>query len=280
MTEKNNQDTPEVGTHVVTTPNKKPMTDIEVFKASLVGDYQKQITNYFEGNKEEALKFMSSIVRSVQKIPELLKCDKGSLMTAFMSCAEYKLYPSTVSGEAYVLPYKGKAQFQLGYQGIITLLYRAGVSAIKTNIVYANDDFTYEEGLEAKLIHKPTLVGAKGDAIAVYAIAVVNGEKVFKVMSKEEVLKFKEFSQAKASEYSPWNSKNDPELHMWRKTCIKQLAKILPKNDTIAKAIDEDNKDSNIIRDNRDASGIATGRALHSTGDEDQTVPDNEETIS
>ena len=34
-------------THAVTTPNKKPPTELEVFKATLVGDYQKQVSNYF-----------------------------------------------------------------------------------------------------------------------------------------------------------------------------------------------------------------------------------------
>ena len=46
--------------------------------------------------------------------------------------------------------------------------------------------------------------------------------------------------------YSPWNPDNDPELNMWRKTAIKQIAKILPKNEEIYKALDTDNGDSDI----------------------------------
>jgi len=33
---------------------------------------------------------------------------------------------------------------------------------------------------------------------------------------------------------------------MWKKTVIKQLAKVLPQNETLAKAIEIDNKDSMI----------------------------------
>jgi hypothetical protein len=33
---------------------------------------------------------------------------------------------------------------------------------------------------------------------------------------------------------------------MWRKTVLKQASKLVPKNDAIVGAIDEDNKDSNI----------------------------------
>ena len=257
-------------THAVTTPNKKPPTELEVFKAKLVGDYQKQVANYFMGRKDEAMKFMSAVVNSVQKTPELLKCDGASLMQSFMTCAEYQLYPSNASGEAYVLPYAGKAQFQLGYQGVITLLYRNGIDSINTNIVYSNDTFDYEEGLAPKLVHKPTFKD-RGEAIAVYAVANINGQKLFKVMGRDDVLKFKGFSKSANSTFSPWNEKNDPELHMWRKTCIKQLAKVLPKNNVIAKALEQDNnEDSNLPSANLDAAGIATGKALHTV------VPVNE----
>lgn len=274
-------------THTVTTPNKPKavLMPIVQFKTQLAGDYQKTVSNYFEGDKEKSMKFMSAVVRSVQKVPKLLDCDRESLMTSFMCAAEYRLYPSSVSGEAYVLPYKGKAQFQLGYQGIITLLYRAGVSSVRTSIVFQNDEFQYEEGLEPILIHKPAPFGtAKGEAIGCYGVAVVNGTQLYKVLSKDEILKFKEFSQAKGSEFSPWNSKNDPELHMWRKTVIKQLAKTLPKNDEIMSAIAKDNEESIIAarQNNLNASGVATGRALHAPvdGEESQEVPDTEKTIS
>lgn len=253
-------------THVVMKPNKKPPTGIELFKQDLVGDFQKHVTNYFSGDKDKSMKFMTSVVRSVQKVPGLLECDKGSLLTAFMSAAELQLYPSSVSGEAYVLPYKGKAQFQLGYQGIITLFYRAGVDSIRTSIVFANDHFDYEEGLEPRLVHKPDAFSKdRGEPVGVYAIAVVNGQKLFKVMSKDEVMKFREFSQGKESKFSPWDPNNDPERHMWRKTAIKQLAKLLPKNETINKAIEKDNQDSVIEarRNSLDAGGPAVGSALH-----------------
>ena len=69
-------------------------------------------------------------------------------------------------------------------------------------------------------------------------------------MAKDEVLAFKKFSKSAngqyGDKYSPWNPDNDPELNMWRKTAIKQIAKILPKNEEIYKALDNDNDDSDI----------------------------------
>lgn len=54
---------------------------------------------------------------AIDTVPKLIDCTQESLIAAFMKCAELKIYPSSVSGEAFILPYneKGvmKAQFQL-----------------------------------------------------------------------------------------------------------------------------------------------------------------------
>lgn len=65
-------------------------------------------------------------------------------------------------------------------------------------------------------------------------------------MSAEEVLKFKKFSKSAGSDSSPWNPENDPELNMWRKTAIKQIAKNLPLTEAVNKAIADDNTDGDI----------------------------------
>lgn len=250
-------------THAVTTPNAKPPTQVERFKQAWAATNQKQLENYL-GTPKEALKFSSSVFETINKTPKLLECSIESVFSAFITCAQLKLYPSNAGGEAYVLPYGKEAQFQLGYQGLITLLLRTGlVENITTSIVREKDVFEYEEGLEPKLIHKPNVMSNdRGNAIGCYAIAYIKGgTKQFKVMNKDEILKFKEFSKAKSSDFSPWN-KNDPELWMWRKTVIKQLAKTLSKNEDVQKALEEDNKDS-IISNQLNASGPATGKANH-----------------
>lgn len=264
-------ETKPTATHSITKPNARPATPIEVFKNEFAAKQYKTIENYLNGNKEKAQKFASSVLQSVNRVPALLECDRNSVFDAFVTCAQLNLFPSNASGEAYVLPYKGKAQFQLGYQGLITLLARTGVS-ITTSIVREKDHFEYEEGLEPKLIHKPDVMSPdRGKAIGVYAIATMqNGTKQFKVMNATEILKFKEFSQAKTSAYSPWNS-NDPEMWMWRKTVIKQLAKTLSKNEDINKALEEDNQDSILSLNQLNASSPAVGAANHRT-----VVPVNE----
>jgi len=228
--------------------NKAPDTvaqKITDLRLTLANQYQKQIENYF-GDQKRALKFLSSVVSAVQRTPKLLDCEPSSVINSFMMVAQLELMPSDVSGEAYVLPYKNKAQFQLGYQGLVTLFYRAGVQSITAEIVYKNDKFKYVNGV---IEHTPDIFSDdRGEAIGAYVIVELQqGGHVSKVMKKKDIMGIgQKFSKSFKTDFSPWKEANDPELWMWKKTVLKQAAKLVPKNETIFKAIAEDNKESNV----------------------------------
>lgn len=218
-------------------------------KDIIATQYQKQISNYF-GDKKQSLKFLSGIVDSIQRTPELQSCDAVSLVNSFMIMAQLGFMPSVISGEAYVLPYKNKAQFQLGYQGIITLLYRAGAKSVVTEIVRKNDRFSIKNGELSHEIDPFISKEKRGAEIGAYAIIVnQTGGKVEKFMRAEEIISFgQKFSKSFNSSFSAWKTENDPEKWMWKKTVLKQAAKLAPKNETINLAMHYDNKDS-IISD-------------------------------
>lgn len=216
-------------------------------KVVLFSQHMKQINNFFRDEKD-ALKFLSSVVADVQKNPALLDCEPVTVINSYMTMAQLGLMPSGVSGEAYVLPYKKGgnrtiAQFQLGYQGLVTLFYRAGVREIVAEIVYEKDKFSVVNG---KIQHEADFFAPRGEAKGAYVIVTLQaGGQVSKVMSKEEILEIaKKFSKSYSGDFSPWNEKHDPQKWMWKKTVLKQCAKLVPKNETIYKAIAEDNEDS------------------------------------
>lgn len=217
-------------------------------KKVLATNYIKQINNFF-GDEKRALKFLSGVMSAVQRNPKLLECTAPSLINSFMIVAQYEFMPSDVSGEAYVLPYRNKgvmeAQFQLGYQGLVSLFYRSGqVKDIRAEIVYKGDSFSYTNGVVS---HNPDIFAeSRGEAIGSYVIVrMVNSGEVHKVMSKKEIMGIgQKFSKSFASSFSPWIPENDPQLWMWKKTVLKQAAKLLPKNEKIIEAIELDNKDS------------------------------------
>lgn len=223
-------------------------------KTVLATQYMKQINNYF-GDDKRALAFLSAVVAATQRLPELLECTPSSVVNSFMTMAQLGFMPSGVSGEAYVLPYRNKgileAQFQLGYQGLVTLFYRSNVKQIAAEIVYDNDKFEYVNGV---VHHSPDIFSEdRGQPKGAYVIITLpNGGVITKAMSKKEILGIaKAFSKSYGSSFSPWTEGKDPQLWMWKKTVLKQCAKLVPKNEMISHAIAEDNKDS-IIGDRLD----------------------------
>lgn len=257
----------ENNTHAVTTPNLRGPLTIGGFRSMVANQYMRQITNYLGGDERKSMKFLSAAVYVLQKSPKLLECEPGSLIQSLMSCAEFELYPSNVAGEAFIIPYKGKATFQLGYQGLVTLLTRAGIS-VNSQIVRENDKFEYEQGASPKLLHSIdpwAPIEKRGDWVGVYAVLTnQSGQKTIAVMSREAVMGIKSLSQAKDSAYSPWNSAQDPELWMPRKTVIKQGAKLVSKTETLQKAIARDNEeDSTLPKSTLNAEGPATGVPSH-----------------
>jgi len=213
------------------------------FKVELQKNYMNSFKNYFKTEKE-VMKFLSSVSYMVEKTPKLLEVNKQSLFESVIQSAQLGFMP-WITWEVYILPFKGRAQLQIGYQWYVSLLYKAWISAIYSEIVKENDKFKLVWWLEPTIIHELD-PWDRWEAKWVYVVAKINWEKVWKYMSKEDVLKFKWFSQSKDSKYSPWLEKNDPELNMWRKTCLKQLQKLLPKNELIAKAEEIDNNDWDI----------------------------------
>lgn len=249
---------------VVDITQYKKFTGELMLKDVISRNYMRQIQNYF-GDEKKALRFLSGVTAAVQRNRELLECQPVSVINSFMIMAQLELMPSDVSGEAYVLPYNNnrkvdgkwvkikEAQFQLGYQGLVTLFYRAGCKEIIAEIVRKGDTFTYVNGV----VHHEVdpFSDERGEAIGAYVIAKLStGGQVSKVMSKKEIMAIAEkFSKSFKSDHTPWDEANDPQLWMWKKTVLKQVAKLVPKNERIVQAIAEDNRDS-VIQDRLEAA--------------------------
>jgi len=257
---------------------EKQLADL---RTTLASQYKKQIENYF-GDEKKALKFLSSVIASVQRTPELLNCEPTSVINSFITMAELNLMPSDVSGEAYVIPYKKVAQFQLGYQGLVTLFYRAGAKSIVSEIVYKKDKFKYVNG---EVEHEPDVFADdRGEAIGAYVIVETqSGGKISKVMKKKDIVGIgQKFSKSFNSSFTPWKETNDPELWMWKKTVLKQVAKLVPKNETIYKAVAKDNEDSNIEDRKKqalkEAESLKMGNLLtkHNTNENNENKDKNE----
>ena len=181
------------------------------------------------------------MLTEVRRTPLLAQCTPQSFGGAIMTCAQLGLEPG-VTGEAYLLPFRNnrkncyEVQLIIGYQGMLSLFWRSPLAkSFDAQTVYENDDFEYEYGLQPKLRHKPSL-GDRGAAIAYYSVATMTqGGAAFVVMSRADIEKIRQRSRAKDD--GPWKTDYDA---MAKKTCVRQLFKLLPKSAELAQAIAAD----------------------------------------
>lgn len=188
-------------------------------------------------------RFTRMALSAINNTPKLAECTQMSFLAALMNAAQLGLEPNTPLGQAYLVPYQNKGvlecQFQLGYKGLINLAYRnEQLQTIQAQCVYSHDTFEYEFGLNASLLHKPTLED-RGEIIAVYALFKLrNGGYGFEVMSKHDIdAHAKKYSKAISSAYSPWNTAyND----MAMKTVVKKLLRFAPLKSDFLRAVATD----------------------------------------
>lgn len=76
------------------------------------------------GNKTP--QFIASVASLVNSNEALAKTDKKSVLSACLIAATLDLPINQNLGFAYIIPYKNKAQFQMGYKGFIQLAQRSG----------------------------------------------------------------------------------------------------------------------------------------------------------
>ena len=116
-------------------------------------------------------------------------------------------------------------------------------------MVYENDEFDYEYGLNEMLRHKPAKTN-RGEAIFYYAVYKLrDGGYVFEVLSKEDAEAHRDkFSKAKT--YGPWVDNFDA---MALKTVVKQMVKWMPISIDIQQSLSTDSQTINIKENVSDA---------------------------
>ena len=180
---------------------------------------------------------------AVTQNAQLATCSPQSFIGAMLTAASLGLEPNTPLGQAYILPYQNKgaleAQFQLGYKGLIDLAYRSGeVEVIQSHIVYENDEFECNYGLEPTLKHTPATKD-RGEPIKVYAMfKTKSGGFGFEVMSMDDVRRHAEkYSKAYSSSFSPWKTSFE---EMAKKTVLKRVLKYAPLKSDFVRAVVQD----------------------------------------
>lgn len=222
----------------------------QVSKVSSDKKTMQQYIKSMEGEIKKALpsvmtpeRFTRMVLSAISVNPKLASCTPASFLGAMMQAAQLGLEPNTPLGQAYILPYMNKgvleAQFQIGYKGMIDLAYRSGeVEVVQAHIVYQNDKFECEYGLNPKLTHIPA-DSDRGEPVKVYAVFKTKSEGFgFEVMSMDDIrIHASKYSKAYNSQYSPWKTNFE---EMAKKTVLKRVLKYAPLKSDFVRGITQD----------------------------------------
>lgn len=175
-------------------------------------------------------RLMRTIMISIERNPKLLKSDRQTVLNAAMSAACLGLEVDGITGQAFFVPFGGKAQLIVGYKGYNTLGARSGLT-IQGEVVRDGDAFDYELGDRGFVRHKPKL-GNKAPIIAAWATASsLSRPSIVAVLGIDELMAVKAKSPAvKNNADTPWNEPTIGFPAMCSKTVKRRLARSTPLN--------------------------------------------------
>ena len=231
---------------------------------------KKNLAELLEGSSMTPAQFKQIVINELKRSPKLQEAfvrNPASLFASILHCAEMGLNPSQMVGEFFFIPYKDSITPILGYKGLLKLIMRSSkVKKIWSEVVYEDDDFEYELGLEPKLLHTPNHHSVRNskNIKCIYACAKLDDEVIFKVMFKSEIQNI--INMSKVPNELFFNDKKDPEQWMAKNTVLKQLAKLMPKDDDrLKKAVSmDDNIEGGgyLIMDDNDTVRFVQGNII------------------
>lgn len=186
---------------------------------------------------KKAAGFLSSLLTLTNNNKLLANADPRTVLAAAATAASLDLPVNPSLGKAWIVPYKGSAQFQLGYKGAIELAQRSG------RMKFITMTPVYEGEMESWNRFTETFVPGekKSDNVVGYfaSFELLNGFKKSAYWSKDEVIKHaKRFSKAFNS--GPWQTDFDA---MACKTVLLSIIKTYaPMSIEMQAAVEADGK--------------------------------------
>ena len=171
-------------------------------------------------------RIVRTVLWSVDRLPALLQCSRSSVLQAAMGASVLGLETDGVTGQAFLIPFGGRAQLVVGYKGFNTLASRGGWS-IDGDVVREADTFEHER-IDGTLHirHKRKIGGDRGRIIAAYAMARhQHMPSLGTLLDVDEIEAVKAKSPGANKRDSPWNDVAVGYPAMALKTAKRRLAR-------------------------------------------------------
>lgn len=152
--------------------------------------------------------FISSVITVVSQNKLLQNVDMRTVLSAASIAASLDLPILPSLGRAWIVPYKGVAQFQIGYLGYVELAQRSRLyKSINVNTVYEGEVVKWN-----KFTEELTYGEQESDTAIGYCASfeLMSGFRKVVYWTKDAVIKHaKRFSKSYNSSSSPWQSDFD-----------------------------------------------------------------------
>ena len=169
-------------------------------------------------------RFIQNTIAVIKQNPTLTAYNQNELLTCCLKSAYLGL--DFMNGEAWIVPYKGHPQWQLGYKGACKFVKKYSIrpmTDIYAKVVRKGDEFTYGVKDNKPYVEWKPVPFNGGEMVGVFAVAIFNdGGFLTEVMSKEDVDKIRKRSMA--SNNGPWVTDYE---EMAKKTVLKRLCKMI-----------------------------------------------------
>jgi recombination protein RecT len=175
----------------------------------LCNNRKEKLLPFLNNNSLHFEKLARSFAWEINTNDKLKCCSQISMVNAFYKCCEYGLDPASSLGQAWLIPYKGIIELQIGYRGWLKLLFNNPlVSNVYSYAVYASDEFSYELGMNPNIKHIPSNELKDLDKlIATYGVVKLkSGEAQIKVCFRAEIEESKAASRGSHKPDSPWRN--------------------------------------------------------------------------
>jgi len=175
------------------------------------------------GDSKLAQKFVADVSTLVGNNPKLQDCDAGSIVSGALTAYSLHLPMSPTLGYCYLVPYGKRAQFQIGWKGLVQLAIRTreykdiGSNPVRESEFKGVDKRTREPIIEFK---REVDLNEKIVGYMAY-FDMTNGFSKTWYMSTEEIQEHAtRFSKTYKSDYGIWH---DDFGGMAEKTVLKRL---------------------------------------------------------
>lgn len=202
-------------------------------------------------------RFGALVVSCAARTPKVLACTGISILDCMFQAGSLGLEINAATGEAYLIPFKDKAQLVPGYKGLVKLAIQSPeVTAVEARLVYEGETFEVHYGTNSHIVHRPNFEIARDPDTVLFAYGVgkmANGGTTFEVMTRKQLDAIR--ARSKSKDDGPW--KTDRE-EMYRKTIARRLCKYLPMTPQLSEAIELSDRAETGDFDGKDAPSVGT----------------------